>query len=237
MASAIDCAFQPNSGPRYAIDCFAIIRTSNEIANGRRRESSLSDPKTITRLLHQCRDMDGGGAAFDALMPLVYDDLKQVARAQLMQLRPGQTLDTTALANESYIKLKDHADLDWVDRRHFFAIAARAMRQILVDYARRQMAGKRHGIRVDLDLQRVPDSSDAWADHMLGVHQLLERLESINEDLVRVVECRFFAGYSEPEIAAILDISVRTVQRRWHAARGWLQELAREPEEDAGKQT
>lgn len=212
-------------------ECRAISRGSEP---HRCREDGLSDPKTITRLLHQCRADPGNPDPFDALMPLVYDDLRHLARIQLMKLRPGETLDTTALANESYLKLKDHADLDWNDRRHFFAVAARSMRQILVDYARRRMAGKRHGVEVPLDLERVPDTSEARAEQMLRVHELLERLEVVNQGLVQIVECRFFAGYTEKEIAGIMDISVRTVQRRWQMARGWLRELALEDDPLAG---
>jgi len=185
----------------------------------------VSDPRTITRLLRECRNEDGEDA-FSALMPLVYEDLKIIARQQLNRLRPGQTLDTTALAHESYLKLRDHADLDWHDRRHFYAVAARAMRQILVDYARRRAADKRSGIEVELDLGRTPDSSEERADHILFVNELLEQLELVNAELVRLVECRYFAGFSQQETAETLGLSLRTVQRRWQVARGLLRELA-----------
>lgn len=190
----------------------------------------MSDPRTITRLLHQCRGGDGSLEAFESLMPLVYDDLKRLARQQLARLRPGQTLNTTALAHESYLKLQNHADLDWADRRHFFAIAARAMRQILVDYARRRWAAKRPGLKVDLDLERVAKDDDERTEQMLHVDQLLERLASVNVELVRVVECRYFAGYTQDETASVLGVSTRTIQRRWKMARAWLRELALETE-------
>lgn len=188
----------------------------------------MSDPRTITRLLHQCRGGDGSLEAFENLMPLVYDDLKRLARQQLARLRPGETLNTTALAHESYLKLKNHADLDWTDRRHFFAIAARAMRQILVDYARRRSAAKRPGMKVELDLERVAKDDGERTEQMLHVDQLLERLASVNVELVRVVECRYFAGYTQDETATVLGVSTRTIQRRWKMARAWLRELALE---------
>lgn len=185
----------------------------------------MSDPRTITRLLRECRDEDTGEDAFDSLMPLVYDDLRRLARQQLARMRSGQTLDTTALAHESYLKLQNHAALDWTDRQHFYAIAARAMRQILVDYARRRNAGKRYGDKQQIELEYVIGDSDERAAQLLHVDELLERLNDIDSDLVRIVECRFFAGYSQEETSSVLGISLRTVQRRWQRARAWLREL------------
>ncbi len=186
----------------------------------------MSDPKTITRLLHQCHDTDNS-EAFELLVPLVYEDLKRLARQQLRRMRPGQTLDTTALAHESYLKLKNHAGLDWQDRRHFFAVVARAMRQILVDYARRQMADKRRCIEQPIDLERTPDTTHQRAEQIVFVHELLGRLGDIDASLVEVVECHYFAGYSQQETAEIMGVSVRTVQRRWQIARAFLRELGR----------
>lgn len=185
----------------------------------------MSDPRTITRLLQRSRNAQEREQAFEALIPLVYDDLKRLARRQLLRMRAGETLDATALAHESYLKLKDYANLDWADRQHFFAIAARAMRQILVDYARRRKAGKRYGKKVRVELESVIATSDERAEQILHINQLLERLEMVDVDLVQVVECRFFAGYSQEETASILDIGLRTVQRRWQRARGWLREF------------
>lgn len=185
----------------------------------------MSDPRTITRLLHQCREDADSDRAFGALIPLVYDDLRQLARRQLRRLRPGQTIDTTSLAHESYLKLRGHADLDWQDRRHFYAVASRAMRQILVDYARRRTADKRSAIEVDLDLERAPASDGDQAGVIVYIDELLGELELVDEELVRVVECRYFVGLSQKETADTLDLSVRTVQRRWEAARALLREL------------
>jgi RNA polymerase sigma factor (TIGR02999 family) len=181
---------------------------------------------TITRMLHECRDSSDADAAFDALMPLVYDDLKQVARQQLRRLRPGETLNTTALVNDSYAKLKSSASLDWTDRQHFFAIAARAMRQIVVDHARSLMTDKRSGQRVEIDLEQIPSSTNDRAEQIVYIDQLLNQLEDINRDLVSVFECLYFAGYTQDETSKLLDISLRTTQRRWAQSCAWLRELA-----------
>lgn len=186
----------------------------------------MNNAQTITRMLHECRGSDDPTSTFDALMPLVYDDLKHVARAQLRRLRPGQTLNTTGLVNDSYAKLKSSASLDWTDRQHFFAIAARAMRQIVVDHARSMMTGKRDGQIVAIDLDNVPGNIDQRAEQIVFIDQLLDRLEAINPDLSQIFECLYFAGYTQEETSKLLDISLRTTQRRWAQACAWLRELA-----------
>lgn len=186
----------------------------------------MNDALTITQMLHQCRDSENPTVVFDALIPLVYDDLKQVARQQLRRLRPGQTLNTTALVNDSYAKLKSSADLDWTDRQHFFAIAARAMRQIVVDHARSLMTDKRRGQTVPIDLESLPGQMGERAEQILHIDQLLGQLEQINPDLSATFEQIYFAGYSQAEAAEILGVSLRTLQRRWAQACAWLRELA-----------
>lgn len=186
----------------------------------------MSNALTITRMLHECRESEDAEAIFDSLMPLVYDDLKQIARQQLRRLRPGQTLNTTALVNESYAKLQPSASLNWADRQHFFAIAARAMRQIVVDHARSMMTHKRSGQKVDIDLEQISGNMVDRAEQILNIDQLLDRLEAINPDLARTFECRYFAGYTQDETAELLEVSVRTVQRRWTQACAWLRELS-----------
>lgn len=194
----------------------------------------MQNQRTVTRLLHECRDGRDPAEAMDALMPLVYDDLKRVARQQLNRLRPGQTLNTTALVNDSYAKLERSSSLDWNDRQHFYAVAARAMRQIIIDHARSMKAGKNRGTRVVVDLENLPDNPAQRADQLIFVDQMLERLEAINPDLVRVVECKFYAGFTHTEICDVLGISRRTVQRRWNQACAWMQQWATEhrPEPD-----
>lgn len=183
----------------------------------------------ITQLLVAYRD--GDRKAFDRLVPLVYDDLHQIARRHLRRGRPGQTLDTTGLVHEYYLKMADQSGVSWQDRGHFLAVSACAMRQVLISYARKRAAAKRGGGErpVTLEEGRIPvDDQAAW---LLDVDQALERLASFNPRLGRVVECRFFAGLSEEETAEALEVSVRTVQRDWKRARAWLKE---ELEGDAG---
>lgn len=188
----------------------------------------MNSQENITELLRGIRT--GGLADGDALMAAVYGDLKRIARGQLGRWRPGQTLNTTALVHESYAKLVDSASLEFEDRRHFFAVAARAMRQIVVDYARGMFAAKRQHLRSDIDLAHLPDDGPARAEQVALVDQLLERLEKLDPEMVRIVECRFFAAYTLDETAEALGISRRTVQRKWERARAWLVALEQEPD-------
>jgi RNA polymerase sigma factor (TIGR02999 family) len=188
----------------------------------------VTDTKTITQLLRKCRA--GDETSLDALIPLVYEDLKRLARIQLAKWRPGQTLDTTALVHESYSRLARAEGLDWADRGHFYAVAAKAMRQIVVDYARSLFARKRSGVRVNIDLGRLPDDGPARAEQVAAVDQLLDKLAALDESLVEVVECRFFAAYTLDETAEVLGMSRRTVQRKWQRARAWLVQLSEPPE-------
>jgi len=182
------------------------------------------DAGEITRLLRAAHA--DGEAAAASVMPLVYEDLKKIARNQLARWRPGQTLNTTALVHEGYAKLEGAAALEWEDRRHYFALAAQAMRQILVDYARGMFAAKRQHLRADIDLAHLPDDGPARAGQVALVDQLLDRLEALDPEMVRIVECRFFAAYTLDETAEALGISRRTVQRKWQRGRAWLAALA-----------
>jgi RNA polymerase sigma factor (TIGR02999 family) len=176
----------------------------------------------VTELLIAYRD--GDREAFDRLVPLLYQDLRKVARAQLRRGRPGATLGTTVLVHEVYLKMADQQRLDARDRGHFLAISAHAMRQVIADYARRRTAAKRGGASEPVPLDEAPELADREARWLLDVDQALERLAARNERMARVVECRFFAGYSEEETAEALDTSLRTVQRDWMRARAWLKE-------------
>jgi len=176
----------------------------------------------VTELLIAYRD--GDREAFDRLVPLLYQDLRKVARAQLRRGRPGATLGTTVLVHEVYLKMADQQRLDARDRGHFLAISAHAMRQVIADYARRRTAAKRGGASEPVPLDEAPELADREARWLLGVDQALERLAARNERMAQVVECRFFAGYSEEETAEALGTSLRTVQRDWMRARAWLKE-------------
>ena len=178
------------------------------------------DAGEITRLLQAHRGGDRG--AFDALVPLVYERLRRIARGQVRRQGGSRTLDPTALVHEAYAQLVDETGVDWQGRGHFYAICARAMRRILVDYSRRRTAQKRGGGAPNLTLDPESLGVEEQADLVLAVDGALETLASIDLRLARVVECRFFAGLTEKETAAALDSSMRTVQRDWKRARAWL---------------
>lgn len=179
----------------------------------------------ITSLLAAARQ--GDGSATHRLMTLVYDELRAMARRQLRRRRPGQTITTTALVHEAYLKLVDQRDVPWQDRSHFFSVVALAMRHILVDSARRRVAKKRGGedVRIALDEFRVsgdaPDP-EARAVEVLAVDRALTSLSALDDRLGRLVELRFFAGLTEEETAQVMGTSERTVRRDWRKARAFL---------------
>jgi RNA polymerase sigma factor (TIGR02999 family) len=188
-------------------------------------EQAMDGPRqSITDLLLQVRQ--GSPDAMDRLFPLVYDELRRVAHRQLQGERPGHTLGTTGLVHETYLKLVDQTRVQWRDRAHFYALAARAMRQILVDYARRYRARRRGGGMRRVSLTDAAPAEEKQAELVLAVHEALERLSAMNQRLSQVVECRYFAGLTEEETAVTLGVSARTVERDWLKAKGWLyQEL------------
>jgi RNA polymerase sigma factor (TIGR02999 family) len=164
----------------------------------------------------------GEPAAHERLFPLVYGELRRIAHRQLRHERSGHTLDTTALVHEAYLRLAGQASAEWADRSHFFAVAANAMRRILVDYARRYRTEKRGGAPQQVSLTDTMLVAEARADTLLAVDEALTELARIDPRLSRVVECRFFAGLTEDETAEILGVTARTVRRDWTKAKGWL---------------
>jgi RNA polymerase sigma factor (TIGR02999 family) len=170
----------------------------------------------ITRILHDLRN--GASGAVEALLPLVYYELRAMAHRRLAPGGRDVTLDTTALVHEAYVRLFDRSRLEWTDRRHFFSVAAIAMRQIVVDHARRRSAAKRGGDlrRVDLDSTNL--AVDAQAEEIVALNDALSRLARLDERLARVVELRFFAGLSVQEVAEVMETSERTVKRDWRKA-------------------
>lgn len=176
---------------------------------------------TVTHLLHRLRA--GDDTALEHLVPLLYDELHALARRQLRAERAEHTLNPTALVNEAYLKLMQQREVGAEDRTQFLAIAATTMRRLLVDYARTRQRQKRGGGVRPVPLDDVlPFLSDQEADEMLALDEALTRLEAINPRGSQVVQYRFFGGLSLEETAAILDVSVKTVQRSWTAARAWL---------------
>jgi RNA polymerase sigma-70 factor, ECF subfamily len=177
-------------------------------------------PGDVTELL----DAHGRGeaGAFDALVTLVYQDLRRIARGQRRRVGADDSMQTTALVHEAYLKLSDHERAAWAGRGHFLAVAAVAMRQILVDHARHRLRKKRGGGAIQTSLDGAMLAVEQDAEHVLAIDQALRALGEHDPRLVRVVECRYFGGFSEQETAAALNISLRTAQRDWLKARAWL---------------
>jgi RNA polymerase sigma factor (TIGR02999 family) len=176
-------------------------------------------PESVTETLRRLQAGEEG--ALDRLVPLIYGDLRALAHRKLAAGRRGHTLATTGLVHEAYLKLAAQKGA-WRDRGHFFAVAARAMRHILIDYAKGRRRLKRGGGAPHVTLDEVHLSVEEETDRLLEVDEALERLAAVEERLARVVECRFFAGLSQEVTAEALGVSVRTVQREWARARAWL---------------
>lgn len=173
----------------------------------------------ITALLAAFRE--GDRDALDRLLPMVYGELRDRAHNQLARRRPGDTLSTTALVHEAYLKLVGSSSQSYADRVHFFAVASKAMRQILVDYARRGAAAKRDGglaVSLDADLLADPER----AKELVALDEALAQLERLDERLAKTVELRFFGGLSVEEAAEALAVSPRTIKRDWRKARAFL---------------
>ena len=179
----------------------------------------MSD-ENITKLLQE--HTAGNHAVIDKLIPMVYEQMKQMAHNRLRGERSGHTLNTSALVHEAYLQLIDFDRIDWKNRDQFYGIASRVMRNILVDYAVKRNAQKRGGNRKRVTLRDSDVVSSQNLHDILSVHQALEKLVNFDERQVRVVECRFFGGLTIKETAAALDISEATVNRDWKMARAWL---------------
>jgi RNA polymerase sigma factor (TIGR02999 family) len=187
----------------------------------RQSESSpSSDTQPVTLLLLELRD--GQSGAMDRLFPLVYEELRRIARRALRRERTGHTLATTGLVHEAYLRLVDQTRLEYQDRAHFFGIAARAMRQILVDYARRHRAAKRGGAQRVVTLDEGALALEDRAEALLALDEALTDLESVDARLGQIVQCRFFGGLTEDETAEVVGVTARTVRRDWLKAKGWL---------------
>jgi RNA polymerase sigma factor (sigma-70 family) len=184
---------------------------------------------------------DGGEqTAWQDVVPLVYDELRAMARRQLRRERESHTLNTTGLVHETYLRLVNQRSVHWGDRARFFALAARVMRRVLIDYARQHRAAKRGGGEQTIGLEGAeaalerepsgggvrPCAPDAEADQraelLLALDDALSRLAALDQRLAQVVECRFFGGLSEEEAAAALGVTARTIRRDWVKAKDWL---------------
>lgn len=173
-----------------------------------------------TQLLIAARS--GDRAAFDLLFSRVYDELRGMAHQRLARHRAGETLDTTGLVHEAYLKLSDPAVAGVQDRSHFLAIASRAMRFVVIDHARSRQAQKRGGGKADVPLDEEEAAAESAAAEIMAIDRALEQLKTVSERQARLVEYRFFGGLTYDEIAQVTGLSVRTVKRDWERARAWL---------------
>jgi len=177
-------------------------------------------PQEVSHLLRAWSD--GDQTALDKLLPLVYEELRRMAKRHMGRQSPGHTLQTTALIHEAYLRLVDQKETRWQNRAHFFAVAARAMRSILVDYARARHAAKRGGGVLVVSLDEAAVASDERAAELVALDDALESLSAIDRRKCQVVELRHFGGLSVEETAEVLNVSSETVARDWRLARTWL---------------
>jgi len=187
----------------------------------------------VTMLLSQLAE--GRQEAVEQLIPLVYDELRRLARSHMRHERQDHTLQTTALVHEAYLKLVRQRDMHWQGRSHFFAIAAQLMRRVLVDHARSHLREKRSGAKVVLPLNEALVFSPEHSTQLLKLDEALERLSRLDARQSRIVELRFFGGLSVEETATFLDISPKTVKRDWAVAKAWLQGELKRSDGDVAK--
>jgi RNA polymerase sigma factor (TIGR02999 family) len=179
-----------------------------------------SDAENVTRLLADWSD--GNQQALEQLLPLIYNELRHLAHNFLYRERPGHTLQTTALVHEAYLKLIDQRDAHWQNRAHFFAIAAQAMRRILIDSARKHAAAKRGGGAEKVSLDQAAEISLEPDSSLLALDEALNALAEIDPQQSRIIELRYFGGLTIEETAEVLKTSPATVKREWAMARAWL---------------
>jgi RNA polymerase sigma factor (TIGR02999 family) len=182
----------------------------------------VSEPsdRNVTHLL--IRWSEGDSAALDALVPLVYDQLRKLAQSYLSREKPGHTLSSTALVHEAYLRLVKQKEVTWQNRAHFFAVAARMMRRILVDHARSHNYAKRGGGAMTITLDETVAPAPEREMDLVALDDALEALAKLDERQSRMVELRFFGGLSIEETSEVLGISTPTVKREWASARAWL---------------
>ena len=181
---------------------------------------SENQASEITLILQDWND--GNEDAKEKLLPFVYDELKRQARILMSSERSNHTLQPTALVHEAFLRLDQQAGIDWKNRSHFFGIASRLMRQILIDHARLHATAKRGNRPIHFSLDDVQIPIEERADSLLVLNDVLDRLEKFDAQQAKIVEMRFFGGMNNTEIAENLGLSERTVSREWHAARLWL---------------
>jgi len=203
---------------------------SNRLRDG--EVSSAEPPHQVTLLLGRWRE--GDDRALESLLPLVYRDLRRLAERHLYHERAGQTIQTHDLIHEAFLRLIDQRQVDWQNRSHFFGIAGRMMRRILIDHARRRSSGKHGGGRRRVALDNIGEIAERTQAGILAVDEALTELEEVDPELAKIVELRFFGGLQHDEIALALDISNATVRRRYRLAKAWLYRHLSGSETDGG---
>lgn len=182
----------------------------------------MTSTQNVTEMLHDWRN--GDQAALDRLIPVVYDELRRQAAGYLRRERPGHTLQSAALIHEAYLRLVNQQNIEWQNRAHFYAIAARLMRQILVDHARRRNASKRGGSDIRVSLEEAMVASPETNVDLVALDEALTRLADIDPQQAKIVELRYFSQLSVEETAEVLGVSSRTVRRDWNVAKAWLRQ-------------
>ena len=205
------------------------LESANPAAAGRNsKEPRPAGPQEVTQLLANWSH--GDHAALEKLIPLVYEELRRLAHHYMKGQRPDHTLQTTALVNEAYMRLADQRKPNFTNRSHFFAVAAKAMRQILVDHAKAQQRQKRGAGASKIDLDEAALISPEQTGAILDLNDALERLAMLDSRTAHVVELRFFGGLNQDEMAEVLKISPVTVRRDWVFAKAWLYKELHKPE-------
>lgn len=180
----------------------------------------MNDTHQITDLLQAWSR--GDAHALSKLIPLVDDELKKIAQAKMAKERSGHILQTTALINEALLRLIAGEQIDWQSRKHFYALVTIRMRRVLVDYARRQLASKRGGGAEHIDVNEAVIMSPERSEEMITLDEVLTKLAKTDEVKAKIIEHRYFGGFTVEEVAEILDVSPSTVEREWRFARAWL---------------
>ena len=180
----------------------------------------------VSQLLAEARHGDRG--ALDKLMPVLYEELRRLAKRHMLRQSPGHTLQTTDLVNQAYLRLVNVQGAQWKDRLHFLSVASRAMRSVLVDHARGRRYAKRGGSRVRVSLEDAAIVSEQPGAEVIAVHEALNRLALLDQRKSQIVELRYFGGLTIEETAEVLGISRETVNREWNKARAWLYDALRQ---------
>ena len=195
--------------------------------NARDYAMDTPHPRDVTRLLVDWGN--GDQAALDELTPLVYEELRRLARRYMRREGPGHTLQPSALVNEAFLRLVDQNSVQWQSRAHFFGVAAQLMRRVLIDYARRHASGKRGGGTLRVSISEAADVA-RQASEMVALDRALTDLAEMDPRKAQIVEMKFFGGLTTEEVAAVLGVTPRTIEREWRAAKAWLHRAVGEGE-------